>query len=106
LTPVIENHFFSFESEHPQYGPIERIPFLHSHSYGNEGRIDQDKTIRHVKVRSTRNRCKRFGAVDGGSGEERRPGEKSDHARLQAKMDISLNPSSFGERWITNSANS
>src|SRR5688572_14636316 len=51
LTLIIENHFFSLTSEHPQQGSFERVASRNCDRcwHGRAG-IDNDKMIGHIKV--------------------------------------------------------
>ena len=92
LTLILESHFYSLASEHPQHGSFERTTSGDSgRCWHAPGGTDKDKMICHLKVRFALNRPECFRAFDGDWGEYRMSGEKGDHARFDVKMNIPLN---------------
>ena len=101
LTLIMENHFYSLESEHPQHSSFERVTSRDGdRCWRARGGIDKDKMICHIKVRFVLSRSECFRTLDGDWSEYRMSGEKGDHSSRDVKMNITLNARLLGQRGI------
>ena len=106
MTPVFDNHLFSLAPEYPQYGPLKRISPLNVDWHGNRrGGFNQNEVIHQVNVRSARERPEHFRVLDRGLNEQRMPRKSGERARVEAKMNVSVNASCLGKRRVMHAGN-
>ena len=65
------------------------------------GGVNEDKVVRHIKIRLALNRFECLRARDSYASKQRMPGNDRDHG-IDTKLDIPLNSRLFSKRGITN----
>ena len=92
FTSVTVNYLFRLKSKYPQYRPLEGVsPFDGGHCWHAPDGIDEDKAVRHIKVRLALNRFECLRARNGCGSKEWMPGNDGDHTTIDIKANIPRN---------------